>query len=208
MYISVFVYYLIASTCLIGSVSDQHWSLTLLPIFSLNSVELYRHVIKYTPWPYIERFKKHKAVVHCANVPENLTTLRAKLKGVSGIYKITFLPYRLFTYYGSSSDLGSRFKYHYFNGPKQTNFLGIFLKAFGWVNFSITVVQTCNRDMLKQREDWYLSVFKPLLNVKINSTIDPRRFKTLSLLTRSKISASLLGRIDSEITRIKKLSHV
>ena len=45
-----------------------------------------------------------------------------------GIYKITFLPLRLFSYYGSSLDLGARFKYHYYNGPKQSNFLGLVLK--------------------------------------------------------------------------------
>jgi len=64
-------------------------------------------------------------------------------KGVSGIYKITFLPFRLFTYYGSSNEFGVRFKYHYFNGAKQTNFLALFLRVFGWANFSITVVELC-----------------------------------------------------------------
>jgi len=51
----------------------------------------------------------------------------------NGIYKITFLPFRIFTYYGSSSNpnLGMRFQYHYFNGPKQGNFIGLFLRVFG-----------------------------------------------------------------------------
>ena len=83
-------------------------------------------------WSYIERFKKHKIVGHCHNVPENIKDFRNTWKHVTGIYKITYLPFRLFTYYGSSSDLGSRFKYHYYNGAKQSNFLGLFLKIFGW----------------------------------------------------------------------------
>jgi len=29
------------------------------------------------------------------------------------------------------TDLGMRFKYHYYNGAKQRNFLGLFLKTFG-----------------------------------------------------------------------------
>lgn len=204
MFIFLIVYYLLASEYLHSSIASVYCSLALLPISSSDTGKLYRRILKYMSWPHIERFKKHSAVAHCANVPENLTQFRSTWKGVSGIYKITFLPCRLFTYYGSSSDLGSRFKYHYFNGPKQGNFLGIFLNAFGWDKFSITVVETCPRDMLKEREDWYLSTFKPLLNVLMNSTVDPRRSDTLSSFTRSKISASLLGRIDSDITRMKK----
>jgi group I intron endonuclease len=155
-------------------------------------------------WPHIVRFKKHKAVAHCNNVPNNLAAFRNTWKGVSGIYKITFLPFRLFTYYGSSSDLGARFKYHYFNGAKQSNFLGLFLKVFGWSNFSFTVVEVCPRDKLIDRENWYLSVFNPLLNVLMSSSMDPRQINTLSLLTRSKISATLTGRKDSDETRVKK----
>lgn len=41
--------------------------------------------------------------------------------------KITFLPFRLFTYYGSN--LGERLKYHYYNTPKQPSLLG--LNTFG-----------------------------------------------------------------------------
>ena len=110
---------------------------------------MYRHIIRYISWPYIERFKKHKALAHCGDVPKNILSFRKAWKRVSGIYKITFLPFRLFSYNGSSVDLGDRFKYHYYNGPKQNNFipagrLGLFLKVFGWPFFSITVIKTCS----------------------------------------------------------------
>jgi len=82
------------------------------------------------------------------DIPNNILSFRNKWNGVSGIYKITFLPFRLFTYYGSSSDLGLRFKYHYYNGAKQRNFLGFFLKTFGWTNFAITVIEVCPKDKL------------------------------------------------------------
>lgn len=109
----------------------------------------------------------------------------------------------MFRYYGSSSNLGIRFKYHYFNGPKQSNFLGLFLSVFGWSNFSITVVEVCPREDLLSRENWYLSYFQPTLNVLTSASV--RISQTgLSMLTRSKISASLLGRKDSEDTRMKK----
>lgn len=46
------------------------------------------------------------------------------------------------------TDLGMRFKYHYYNGAKQRNFLGLFLKTFGWENFAVTVIEVCPKDKL------------------------------------------------------------
>jgi len=177
-----------------------------VPFIAANPSQLYQHVLRFTSWPRvkrIQRFKKHKAVDHCKDVPTNLTPFRRKWNEVSGIYKITFLPFRMFTYYGSSSNLGIRFKYHYYNGVNQTNFLGLFLRVFGWKYFSITVVELCPRKDLFIRENWYLAQFQPLLNVLTIAGVQPIS-STMSLLTRSKISASLIGRKDSEITRVKK----
>lgn len=165
--------------------------------------KLYRHVLRYISWPYKERFKKHKAVSHCKNVPDNIVSFRKKWNNSSGIYKITFLPFKVFTYYGSSSNLGIRFKYHYFNGSKKETFLGQFLRVFGWSKFSITVVELCPRKDLVIRENWYLSRFKPVLNVLISTGLQTVS-TNISLLTRSKISAALKGRKDSEVTRSKK----
>jgi group I intron endonuclease len=165
--------------------------------------KVYRDVIRFTSWPHIQRVKRHKAVDHCSDVPNRLTTFRRKWNGVSGIYKITFLPFRMFTYYGSSTNLGQRFKYHYFTGPKGNNFLGLFLRVFEWGNFSITVVEVCPRGDHLLREDWYLSRFQPLLNVLMVAG-GPPPTEGQSLLTRFKISASLVGRTDSDETRAKK----
>ena len=52
--------------------------------------KVYRHVIRYMSWPKIERFKKHKALAHCKDVPNSILSFRQAWKGVSGIYKITF----------------------------------------------------------------------------------------------------------------------
>lgn len=172
-------------------------------VLSINPGNLYRHILKYKSWKDVKRFKKHKAVDHCGDVPNNLTSFRKRCNGKSGIYKITFLPFRIFTYYGSSCNLGIRFKYHYFNGAKQINFLVLFLKVFGWSNFSITVVEVCSRKETFSRENWYLSRFQPLLNVLTSANV--RAVSTnISMLTRSKISASLTGRKDTKITRARK----
>ncbi len=98
---------------------------------SVYAGNTYRHVLKYSSWPKIVRAKKHISVDHCRDIPANILNFRKKWNGVAGIYKITFLPFRLFTYYGASTNLGMRFKYHYYNGAKQRNFLGFFFKTFG-----------------------------------------------------------------------------
>lgn len=185
----------------------------IVPFTNSEPGKLYRHILRFMPWPHVERNKKHGAKGHCGNVPLGITSFRRSWNGVSGIYKITFLPFRIFTYYGSSVDLSMRFKYHYFflllrrrrrTGSKQGNFLGMFLSVFGWENFSITVVETCSKDVLHARENWYLNKYKPLLNVLTSTTENPRSTNILSALTRAKISASLTGRVESELTRAKK----
>jgi hypothetical protein len=178
--------------------------LALTPFVSTDPGKLFRHVLRFTSWSSIQRFKKHKALAHCRDVPNNINSFRKPWIGVSGVYKITFLPFRLFSYYGSSTDLGNRLKYHYYSGPKQENFLGLFLKVFGWSCFSITIVETCSRDQVTVRENWYLLTFQPLLNVLMSASIDPRVPFAQSLLTRSKISATLTGRKDSDETRSRK----
>jgi len=81
--------------------------------------------------PYIEKFKKHKCVEHCRDFVKYHNLYQKKRKNISGIYKITYLPCRLFTYYGSSNNIGRRIKYHYYHTGKQKNFLGSFIKLFG-----------------------------------------------------------------------------
>jgi group I intron endonuclease len=120
--------------------------------------------------------------------------------GVSGIYKITFLPFRLFTYYGSSVNLGQRFKFHYYNGRKSKNFLSYFINTFGWNYLSITVVEECSRDCLKDREKFYLKTYNPLINVQIEAYSDSRT-NVVSNFTRAKISMSLTGGKNSDHTR-------
>lgn len=131
------------------------------------------------------------------------TPFKNKWKKECGIYKMTFRPFRIITYYGSSINLGIRFKYHYSNGPKPSSFRGLFLRIFGWSNFSMTVVEVCHNKDLHARENWYLSRYFPLLNVLTISGVHTIS-KNLSVLTRSKMSATLIGRKESEMTRKKK----
>lgn len=175
----------------------------------LNKKDIFNTIIKNKSWPELQRFKKHSrvsgAVDHCRSFNPKQAQIalefRKKWKGVSGIYKITFLPFRLFTYYGSSKNLGERLKYHYFNTPKQSSFLGLFLNIFGWEMFSVTIVELVPVNKLREREDWYLKTFMPLLNILMTSGADPRMTRIISVLTRYKISQSLLGRKHTDTTR-------
>lgn len=166
-------------------------------IFLEEEKSLINCILKYRTWSFIERYKKHVYVDHCPNFVKNHNIFQKKWKNKSGIYKITFLPCRLFTYYGSSNNIGRRIKYHYYNTGKQHTFLGNFVKLFGWSAFSVTLIEECNIDKLQEREDWYLNKFKPLLNYMTKSYSDIRKIKKMSILTKWKISNSLKGKVHS-----------
>lgn len=108
-------------------------------------------IFKYSAWKQVQRFKKHVAVDHCRNFETEHNSFIKKWNGFSGIYKITFLPLKLFTYYGSSSNLGQRFKYHYYNGSRNKGFLGMFLSVFSWSSFSVSVVELADKYKLQLR---------------------------------------------------------
>ena len=76
-----------------GSYSS-YWALR--GSFTLNQPgKVYSHVLRFNPWK-INRSKvprKHLALAHCKNVPQDQITFRKAWTGVSGIYKITFLPF-------------------------------------------------------------------------------------------------------------------
>jgi hypothetical protein len=59
--------------------------------------------------------------------------------------------------------------------------------------------------MQPERENWNLLTFNPLLKVHMKNSTDPRVLGTQSLLTRSKISATLKGRKETDVTRAKKV---
>jgi hypothetical protein len=79
---------------------------------------LINFVIKNHSWSYLEKNKKHKSRDHCKDFMPLHSVYQKKWKNISGIYKITYLPNRLFTYYGSSKNIGQRIKYHFYNGAK------------------------------------------------------------------------------------------
>lgn len=184
------------------------------PLFTkLDPRKVYHHVLRFSPWGVkrSETPTKHTVPVgsefHCKDVNKGQLAFRNHWKGISGIYKITFLPFRMFTYYGSTKDFAQRLKYHYYNGPKQNNFLGLFLSVFGWSCFSITIVEVCSISDLAPRENWYLTHFKPLLNSAMVAYA--MKSFTISALTRSKISMANLDYVHNPNQDVNTaLNHV
>lgn len=127
---------------------------------------------------------------------------------MSGIYKITFTPLKLFSYYGSSKNLGERLKNHYYNGKNQNTFLGLLIFLFGWKNFTVTIIETCPIKYLKERENWYLKTFNPLLNILTNSYSNAQKSYIVSKITRAKISSALKGRVWSEESKQKRKASI
>jgi group I intron endonuclease len=169
----------------------------------LNEKELFKFILENHSWPYVQKFKKHICKDHCRYIINYHSYYQKKWEQISGIYKITFLPNRLFTYYGSSKSIGKRIKYHYYNGSNKNNFLGLLINTFGWSSFSITLVEECDKDKLRDREDWYLNRFKPLLNFLTHSYVDASKLRIMSPITRNKISTALKGKIVTLETREK-----
>lgn len=80
--------------------------MSVIPGVIVSNIALIHGVFKMKRIGNLSKFKKHVAVGHCNNVPSNINPFYKEWWGISGVYKITFLSFRLFTYYGSSKNLG------------------------------------------------------------------------------------------------------
>lgn len=84
----------------------------------------------------------------------------------SGIYLLTNLLNKD-KYVGQSIDLGKRFtKYLTLSYLKNRNTLVISraLTKYGYANFSISILEYCNKDILNEREQYYMDSIKPVYN--------------------------------------------
>jgi hypothetical protein len=63
------------------------YTMSVLPFVSSEATpgKLYRHILKFMSWPNIVRYKKHKGISHCNDIPKNINTFRKAWLGISGI---------------------------------------------------------------------------------------------------------------------------
>ena len=89
--------------CIFVSYVENKYIILLSKVHSkfsaLKPWSLYKFILKNTKWPFLKRNKKHKKVKHYKNLAESNLLLQKEWKKKSGIYKITFLPFRLFFLY-------------------------------------------------------------------------------------------------------------
>lgn len=107
--------------------------------------------------------------------------------GKAGIYMFTNKITKK-KYIGKSSDLRGRFLNYFSRGFLEINKGGSLiyrhLLKFGFENFSLTILEYCPIDDLQSREQYFIDVLKPLLNIRkdVSNPIKPKISKKKSSL--------------------------
>lgn len=143
-------------------------------------------------------------------------TLRKQIidenKNKSGIYLLTNLLNKD-QYVGQSIDLGKRFtKYFTLSYIKNRNTLVISraLIKYGYANFSISILEYCDKDILNEKEQHYMDIIKPVYNtLKIAGSSsgykhsqESKDKRSLSLKGKyTGINSPLFGRTHTEQTK-------
>jgi len=87
----------------------------------------------------------------------------------SGIYLFTNLLNKD-QYVGQSIDLAKRltryFSLSYLNN-RNTLVISRALIKYGYANFSISILEYCDKDILNKREQYYINVIKPVYNINV-----------------------------------------
>lgn len=113
-------------------------------------------------------------------------------KDKSGIYKWTHLKTKNF-YIGSSINLWRRFlNYYNFSYISKNNLIiSRALVKYGYLNFSLEILEYCDKSNLLEREQYYLDLLKPTYNILklAGSSIGFKHSEN----TKIKISKSLKG---------------
>ena len=117
-------------------------------------------------------------------------------KGKSGIYMFTNKQTND-SYIGQSKNLYNRFRNYYnpayITGLNNKNSrIGRALKKYGYENFSLTILEYCDKGVLTEREQFYFDTLKPVYNILKTAGVYVDVF-THTGETKSKISNSLKG---------------
>ena len=107
---------------------------------------------------------EEKIVSVCRDLQSStaLKTFFKDLKGKGGIYLFTYKSEPNIYYIGRAKDFQKRFKAHLNTNLKDR--FHVFVNAVGWDKFEFSVIEICNLDMHRERENYYLQKYLPLLN--------------------------------------------
>jgi group I intron endonuclease len=150
----------------------------------------------------------------------NALDLRSKIlkdnQGLAGIYLFTNLINEK-QYVGSSVDLPQRLRYYYSNSAilkvvtRGRSHIYSAILNHGLENFSLSILEYCDKKKCKEREKFYISLYCPAYNIIQDTSLPPmlgryhyeetikkmsdsKKGKTHSKEHNAKISASMKGR--------------
>src|ERR1700728_3400298 len=116
----------------------------------------------------------------------------------SGIYKLNCLISDK-SYVGSSVSLSNRFRFYYSVSSlkrvvsKESSAIYSAILKYGYKNFSLNILEYCEKNVLIEREQYYINILKPKYNIlKIASS---RFGHKLSEETKKALSVASRGRI-------------
>lgn len=115
---------------------------------------------------------KGMAVDKCLDItsPKIVNAFFKNLKGKSGIYMFCLKQNPNIFYIGRAKDFQKRFKSH-LNTSLNDRF-HVFAKRIGWNGFNYSIIEICEMEMQKERENFYLQKYLPLLNTIFKSNLN------------------------------------
>jgi hypothetical protein len=140
-----------------------------VPIQKYSNYIKKKHYSTYSTPKINEETLPIKLEINVVKLYENATLKKQIIdenKNKSGIYLLTNLLNKD-KYVGQSIDLGKRFtKYFTLSYLKNRNTLVISraLIKYGYANFSISILEYCDKDILNEREQYYMDMIKPVYN--------------------------------------------
>ena len=105
-----------------------------------------------------------------------------------GIYLFQYNDDPLVYYIGRTSTFSARFKSHIKH--KTSDKFHVFANLVGWNNFTVSIIEICDRCEQGKRENFYLQKYLPLLNSTFNSNFSETSiYDTLKSVLKSKQEA-------------------
>jgi group I intron endonuclease len=102
------------------------------------------------------------------NIDANKSIIYKENRGKSGIYRLN----NLITdkcYVGSSASLSRRFSSYYsiahLSNKKQSSIINNSILKYGYVNFSLDILEYCDPSSCISREQYYIDILKPQYNI-------------------------------------------
>lgn len=118
-----------------------------------------------------------------------------KVGSKSGIYLIEYKRDIKIYYIGQASNFQNRFVSH--SQTKTKSKFHKLLRLVGWEQFNVSIIELCPREKLGERENYYLYLYKPILNTIYSTSTVPYKAKVKVQRTLSSELIGLKKNLDS-----------